>query len=179
MTGTIRLYGRLMRFVALAIGSLVSSVFLYAVALALVDRSSFDRLMSDYLLNGRIELAFGPFALLALGLIGLANLVLMGAGLYSVWRIGGVFARGEVLALESGRWLRRLGAVLIAGAASTVLSRTLSVALATTVPDGGQLLMIGLGTSEAFLLLAALMMLVLGHVMVLATEIDVENRAFV
>jgi hypothetical protein len=69
--------------------------------------------------------------------------------------------------------------VLLVGAASTMISRTASIALATTVPEGNSLLSIGLGSSEGFLLLAGLMMLVLGHVMVLAIAIDAENRAFV
>jgi hypothetical protein len=179
VTDKIRLYGRLMKLLALVIAVIVVGAFGYAASIAGLDRASFDRMMSSYLVSGQMQLTFGPSALAALGIIGLGNLAIMAAGLHSVWRLGDACARGEIFAIESGLSLRRLGGILLAGATSTVLSRTLSVALATTVPDGGQVLVIGLGTSEAFLLLSALMMIVFGHVMVLATEIDAENRTFV
>lgn len=179
MAGRIRLCGRLMQLMTLVIAAIVAVAAFYVCWVASADPGGLDRLLSGYLVEGRMQLAFGPSALGALALIALANLGIMAAGFYCVWRIGDVFARGDVFALDCGRWLRRLGVVSLAGAISTVISRTLSIALATTVPDGGQLLVIGVGTNEAFLLLAALMLLVLGHVMVLATAIDAENRSFV
>jgi hypothetical protein len=179
MADKIRLYGRWMQVGVALLGALAAVVTVYVVWLAAFDRPRLDDVLSGYLMNRTLHLTFSPAALAALFLIGLANLAITCAGLNAVWRIGEAFARGEVFVPATAHALRRLGGVLLVGAASTMISRTASIALATTVPEGNSLLSIGLGSSEGFLLLAGLMMLVLGHVMVLAIAIDAENRAFV
>lgn len=179
MADKIRLYGRWMQFGAALLGVIAAVATVYVVWLSAFDRPRFDDVLSGYLVSGTPHLTFSPAALAALFLIGLANLAITCAGLNAVWRIGEAFARGEVFAPATALGLRRLGGVLLVGAASTMISRMASIMLATTVPDGKSLLVISVGTSEGFLFLAGLMMLVLGHVMVLAIEIDRENRAFV
>lgn len=179
MADRIRLYGRLMQIGVLLLGAIVAIAMVYVAWLAAFDRPKLDDVLSGYLTNGTPRLTFSPAALAALALIALANLAITWTGLDAVWRIGEAFARGEVFVPVAARSLRRLGGALLAGAASTLLSRTASIALATTLPDGGNLLVVGFGSSEAFLLIAGLMMLVLGHVLLLAIEIDRENRAFV
>ena len=179
MADRIRLYGRLMQVGVLLLGAIAAVVTVYVVWLAAFDRPRLDDVLGGYLVNGSPQLTFTPAALAALALIALANLAIAWSGLTAVWRIGEAFARGEVFVPATARSLRRLGGTLLVGAASAMISRTASIVLATTVPDGKSMLVIGVGTSEGFLLLAGLMMLVLGHVMVLAIAIDTENRAFV
>lgn len=175
----IALYGKLMQYVAIAIATITTGAYVYAAFIGLTDKEMFEQMMSSYLVSGQTRLTYAPFAMVALGLLGLANLVIMACGLRAVWNIGNLCISRDQFLSESGRWLRRLGAVLLVGAVSSIVSRTLSVVLATTNAEGGRMLVLGIGTSEAFLVLAALMMLVLGHVMVLATAIEAENRAFV
>ena len=179
MADRIRFYGRWMQVGVLLLGAIAAVATVYVIWLAAFDPPRLYDVLSGYLVNGTPRLTFGPAALAALTLIALANLAITYSGLRAVWRIGEAFARGEVFVAVTARALRRLGATLLIGAASTGVSRTASIALATTMPDGGGLLVVGFGTSESFLLLAGLMMLVLGHVMVLAIEIDRENRSFV
>lgn len=179
MADRIRLYGRLMQLVVLLLGAIVVVALAYVIWLTAFEPAKLDDVLSGYLVGGAPRLTFTAAALVALALIALINLAIAWTGLDAVWRIGDAFARGEVFAPGAARALRRLGAALIAGAASTLISRTASIALATTEPDGGRLLVVALGTGEGFLLLAGLMMFVLGHVMVLAIEIDAENRGFI
>jgi hypothetical protein len=66
------------------------------------------------------------------------------------------------------------------GAASIVLSRTLAVLIVTLGnPPGQKVLLVVFGTSEVFLLLVSVLLLVMGHIIRLAADIDAENRSFV
>lgn len=179
MMDKIMLYGRLMKIVTVAISAVTATAYVYMMALAAFDASAFEQLLSGYLSADAKRLTFGPAAILAVFLVATFNLGIISTGLYSVWRIGDGFAHGAVFSTPCGLWLRRLGAVLLAGAASSVVSRALSIALATIEPNGGHMLIITLGTHEAFLTLVGLMMMVLGQVIVLAMAIDAENKAFI
>lgn len=179
MRDRIRLCGRLMKLAVAAIAALIFGGTIYLAISLAAGSAEIDGLLSNYLTGGQVQLAFGPAALTLLGLVALANLAIAATGLYAVWRIGDGFARSDVFSDSCGRWLRRLGATLLVGAVSTVFSRTIAIGVAMTVPDDGHMLVIGFGSNEAFLVLAGLMMLVLGHVMVLASAIDAENKAFV
>lgn len=175
----IRFYGWLIKGTCVLTGAMVLAAEIYMAFLAATDPVRLESVLSSYLSADSFRVFLNQSSLAYLGLIAMANLAILTGGLHALWRLADIFIRGDLFAALSGFWLRRLGIYALAGAASTVLSRTLAIAAATSGPGGVRQLVIAFGTNEAFLLLAAFILLVLGQVMVLASEIENENKAFV
>lgn len=89
-------------------------------------------------------------------------------------------AGGEMIGADTARWLRRAGWAFMANAAVMLASKPLvSLALSIDMPPGQRFLAIGVGTPELLALLVSGVLVMFGHLMAVATEIQDENRRFV
>lgn len=152
----------------------------YILFALVADSMKLTALVKDHITGPNVPVTLNVTALFGLALLAAVNLTIILYGLACVWRFASLISKGRVFSLESGIWLRRAGAVALIGAAGTVISRLLAVLLATMGnPPGQAFLIISFGTDEAFLLLLAALLFALGHAIVLAAEIDAENRTFI
>lgn len=122
----------------------------------------------------------GP-ALWALILVLLALPLL--AGLAVLWQVQALFAlysRGDTLSPAPAERIGRIGLWLLAVAVLSVAVRPLVVGLATLGnAPGERMIAVSLGSTDLVLALAAVLMVVIGHVMNEAARVAEENRAFV
>ena len=175
----IRLYGRMIKATCLVLGAMVAGAMIYAAMLAIADRPGLEAALTSYLAASGVTVSLNPGAFIGLTLIALANAAIMAGGLHALWRLADSFIAVDLFAASIGVRLRRIGLFALAGAISSIVSRTLAIAISTYGPDGHRQLAIAFSTNEAFLLLAAFLFLVLGQVMSLAAEMDRENKAFI
>lgn len=90
------------------------------------------------------------------------------------------FARREVLSDYTTGLIRSAGAAFLIAAVAIVVVRTSTILLISWGnPPGQRMLAIGVGTNEAFLVLMAGTLFVIGQVLNLAVAIDEENKGFV
>ncbi len=144
------------------------------------DRPGFTTEMKAWLGAEPYMITLTERAIAGLILLGLVNAALAAAALLIVWRLFDRMEKGRVFTRRSGELLRLAGALALAGAVSTVLSRTLATLIATyDNPPGQKILLISFGSSEAMLLLLSALLYAMGHVIALAADIDRENRSFV
>lgn len=102
------------------------------------------------------------------------------AALAALRRAFAQIAGGEMIGAEAARWLRRAGWAFTANAAVMLASKPLvSLALSIDMPPGQRFLSIGVGTPELLALLVSGVLVMFGHLMTVATEIQDENRRFV
>jgi len=171
---------RAMKAAILLISALLAIGSIYVVFALVADPSLQTELIRNHVTGPNIPVTLDATALTGLCLIATINLTLILYGLACVWRFASLIRAGRIFSLQSGNCLRRTGAVALVGAASMVVSRLLAVLIATVGnPPGQKVLIIGFGTNEAFLLLLAALLFGIGHAMVLAAEIDAENRNFI
>ena len=125
-------------------------------------------------------LTFSPAAIAAAGLVAAAQLALLGAALYCVWRMFGAFAAEEPLSIEPAVWMRRAGLAFVFLAAGGVLARS-AIYLALTLgnPAGQRALSIGLGSGEMLTLLIASIMYMISRVLKVAAEVRADQKGFV
>lgn len=175
--GTISRRARLLLMV-LAFGLFLGAIYLGWQVV--YDRAGFTHDLSGWLGTGAYPVTLTGRALGALAVLGLVNAGIAGTALLSVWRLFGLLSRGQVFARGVGVALRRAGGATLAGAVSTVVSRTAAALILTfDNPPGQKILLISVGSSEALLLLAAALLYAMGHVLALAADIERENRSFV
>lgn len=100
--------------------------------------------------------------------------------LWQMWSLFGCFARGELLAPEPAKHLRRLGLALSFLAIAQPLGRTLSMlAITWGNPAGERQLWFGLSSDNYLSLLFGLLLLALAQVLGEAARVNDENAAFI
>ena len=101
----------------------------------------------------------------------------------ALWRLGEAFrafSRPSPDFAVAARGVRASGYWFLWGVVAGILARTLSGVLVTLSAVSGQrMVSVGFGTPEMFGLLMAGTLLALGHVLVLAADLEAENRSFV
>lgn len=113
-------------------------------------------------------------------LIFLVQTVPMVAGLLGLWAALRDIGRRETIGVEAARWLRRSGIAFFIDALVMLVSRpVVSLVLSIDMPPGQRFLAIGFGTPELFTLLVSGVLVMCGHLMTVAAEIEDENRRFV
>lgn len=152
----------------------------YVLFVLVGDGTALTALVQDQITGPGVPTTLHAPAIFGLAVLAAVNLAVILYGLACVWRFASLISRGRVFSVESGRWLRQAGAMALVGAAGMVISRLLAILLATMGnPPGQAHLVIAFGTDEAFLLLFAALLFALGHAIVLAAEIEAENRTFI
>lgn len=176
----IRRYSQLIRAGVVLIALLLAVAvvyFMYAVTEApdmLIDWAHKTLLPAD------APVRLTPAVCLVLGVIGAVNLTLIANGLLSIWRLCRHLDRGNVFAPAIGRHLREAGFYALASAVSQFISNILVViALTINNPDGQKQLVIGISSEMAFLVVVSGLLMVMGHIMVIASQIDAENKEFI
>lgn len=144
------------------------------------DFPEFARTLRGWLGTEPHRITLSARALGGLALLCVVNAGIGIATLATVWRLFDRLEKGRVFTRASGELLRLAGGLALAGAASTVISRTLAALIATyDNPPGERILLISFGSGEAMLLLVSALLYAMGHVIALASDIDRENRSFV
>jgi hypothetical protein len=116
-------------------------------------------------------------AFLALVLVQIA--VLMGA-LNALRLMFGSIVADEALSQATARHMRTAGLYFAASAVFNFASHPLYSLLATlNAPPGQRMISIGVGTAELLSFLLAAVLIVLGHIQLLAAEISDDNRQIV
>lgn len=152
----------------------------YLVWLAAVDIDGLKALIARYPLSGTQPLALSARALVGLAALAVANGLLIGAGIWTLWAIFDHFEKGDIFSERSGVLLRRTGYLALIGGISSLLSRTLAILVATyDNPPGQKMLSLGISSTDIGLFILAGLLFVLGHIMVIAAQIEADNRSFV
>lgn len=175
----LRRLGRTMQIVLLVGSFPIPLALVWVITRILKDPFAFEGLMRDVVdLAG--PLTFTPAAALVTVLMISAQIVLLVAALYCVWRMFGAFAGEEPLALEAATWMKRASIAFLAMALGGIVIRAaIVVALTYGNPPGQQAVAIGIGSSELLTLLIASIMYMLGRVMAVAAAVRADQRGFV
>ncbi|RCW27136.1 DUF2975 family protein [Ciceribacter lividus] len=152
----------------------------YLTWIFVFDIGRLKELVIHYPLSGIEPVTLTSYALGGLAIIASANAILIGTAIWTLWTMFDHFEKGEIFAGRSGVLLRRTGYLALIGGFSGLLSRTLAVLVATYEnPLGQTMLSIGISSTDIGLLILAGLLFVLGHIMVIATGIEEDNRSFV
>jgi hypothetical protein len=171
---------RAMQAAILLISVLLAGAVIYLAYAFFAKPEVFTAIVRSNVVGPDVPIALDTITLAGLGLLAAVNLAIIVCGLSYVWRFAALIAAGQVFSLASSICLRRTGITALAGVVSEVISRLLANLLATMGnPAGQKMLVIGFGSDEAFLLLLAALLFAIGHAMMLAAEIEAENREFV
>lgn len=176
----IRSLSRKLKLLVQAIGIAGIVAAIYCAWRLSFDFDDFTREIGGYLTNAPLPMTFTPLAVGLLVLIGSINAGIVLGGLLAVWSLFDRYENGELFSGRCGLLLRRAGLFALAGAVSAVVSRTAAILAVTYAnPPGQKMLVLGLGTTEFFLLLLAGLLFLLGHIMAVGAELEADNRSFV
>lgn len=176
----IRALSRRLKLLIQAIGLAAIVATIYGAWRLSFDFDAFTRDIGRYLSNAPVPMTFTPLAVACLVLIVCCNGALVLGGLRAVWSLFDRYEEGELFSGRCGLLLRRAGLFALAGAISTIVSRTATMLAVTYAnPPGQKMLVLALGTSELFLVLLAGLLFLLGHIMTVASAIEADYRAFV
>ncbi|PLP60120.1 hypothetical protein CYK37_08125 [Mesorhizobium loti] len=119
-------------------------------------------------------------AALLLVVVFLVQTAPMIAGLLSLRLAFRDIAQRETIGAGAARWLRRSGIAFFVNALVMLLSRpVVSLILSIDMPPGQRFLSIGFGTPELLTLLVSGVLVMFGHLMTVAAEIEDENKRFI
>ncbi|WP_349357570.1 DUF2975 domain-containing protein [Stappia sp.] len=90
------------------------------------------------------------------------------------------FARGEVFTPRSGRWLKRIGLIVLLSAPLGVAVGAAASALASLpAPEGARQVVVAISSDQIAMTIAGVLVLVLGWTLEEAARLADENRQFV
>lgn len=160
-------------------GLAVAGTGLAFAVIAAYDADWFGRIVSRQIAED-LPITLTPAAsAVVLALTGLQLAILLGA-LYCLWRMFRVFASDEPLSARAAVWMRRAGAAFLFSAASALVIRTgVTAALTMANPPGQRMIAISVGSPDLLAVLMAGVLLMVGHILATAAEIQDDNRAFV
>jgi hypothetical protein len=126
-----------------------------------------------------------PAQLSASTLMLLAAALLVQAGLL-IWALQTLrrtfreIALHDIVGVESARLMRLSGVAFLANAIAMVLATpVVSLIVSIEMPVGHRFLRIGFGTPELLAIMVSGILIVFGHLLAVASEIDDDNRQFV
>lgn len=184
MTGSperLRKLSRIMKLMVVLFGAVFCSAVVYMHWQIFFDRAGFEQGVRDVVFPklGAITLSYRAIATVIF-LTALNNALVI-AGLAFAWQLFDSFERREILSSRNGVLLKRIGMLAIVGSISIVISNAIGVIALTYDNPGatGHSVLIDIDGGTMIVLLMAGLLLVLGHVMVIASGIEAENRSFV
>lgn len=160
--------------------TVVLAILLVAAAVYLaVDTAAFGAALRDGGVAISISTLTPVLRTLALAL-GLPSLALILWTLWNAFWLFRAYRAGEVVSLEIGRRIRRIGGTLVAFPfVSTVTSVLTSVVVSWNNPEGQRQLVLSIGSDAIVLVVTGAMLMMVGWSMVEAARIADENRQFV
>lgn len=174
-----RRLSRIMSVVTGLGGIAVAGTGVAFAAIAAIDPEWFGRIVSRQIAQD-LPVAPTPSAsAVVLALTGVQLAILL-AALYCLWRMFDVFAADEPLSPRAAVWMRRAGGAFLFSVASGLLIRTGVIAALTMAnPPGQRMIAISVGSPDLLAVLMAGVLLMVGHILTTAAEIQDDNRAFV
>ncbi|MGF6172913.1 DUF2975 domain-containing protein [Ensifer sp. 4252] len=177
----LRKLSRIMKHMVVLCGAVFCAAVVYMHWQIFFDRAGFEQGIRDVVFPklGTITLSYRAISTVIF-LTALNNALVI-AGLAFAWQLFDGFERREILSSRNGVLLKRIGIIAIVGSLSLVISNAIGV-MAVTYDNPsatGHSVLIDINGGTVIVLLMAGLLLVLGHVMVIASGIDAENRSFV
>lgn len=177
----LRKLSRLMKLMIILCGAVFCSAVVYTHWQIFFDRQGFEQGVRDIVFP-RVEVitlsyrAIGTVVFLAA-----LNNALVIAGLAFAWQLFDSFQRGEILSGRNGVLLRRVGLTALFGSLCMTVSNGIGILAVTYDNPGttGHAVMFDINGGTMIVLLMAGLVVGLGHVMVIASGIEAENRSFV
>jgi hypothetical protein len=173
-----RLSGLMQKLLLLAAGITVATAA-YVVVKAATDNAWVSQLLANRLALTNTPPVSGVQAF-GLALLFIVQVAVFLAALHALSRLFGSIASSEGITLDMARWLRRAGIFFAVSSGLMVGFQPLYSVIGTlSAGPGKRMLTVGLGTDELLAFLMAAVLIVLGHVMMLAAEISDDNRQIV
>jgi hypothetical protein len=173
-----RLSSLMQKLLLLAAGITVATAA-YVVVKAATDNAWVSQLLANRLALTNTPPVSGVQAF-GLALLFIVQVAVFLAALHALSRLFGSIASSEGITLDMARWLRRAGIFFAVSSGLMVGFQPLYSVIATlSAGPGKRMLTVGLGTDELLAFLMAAVLIVLGHVMMLAAEISDDNRQIV
>jgi hypothetical protein len=127
----------------------------------------------------------GPVALsktqaFGLVLLFLAQVGLLLAALHALWRALGTIAASDHISLDTALWIRRAGFAFAVTCAAMVLSNPLNSLIGSIgAMPGRRFISIAFDSQQMLTFLLAAVLIILGHILVLAADLADDNRRIV
>jgi Protein of unknown function (DUF2975) len=117
---------------------------------------------------------------LGLALLFVIQVAVFLAALHALWWLFGSIAASDGITVEIARWLRTSGIFFAVSSGLMLGFQPLYSMIGTFgAGPGKRIVSVGLGTNELMAFLMAAVLIVLGHVMMLAADISDDNRQIV
>lgn len=165
--------------IAAFIGMMLFGVYLsYMLASSL--NGSIDAAISEEFLDSGKTGRFSPWQRGFAALLGIVPDLFGIAALASARGLFEGYRRGEIFTLAASARLRFIGWMVVLLAPVGMLTRTIGIAVFTAWTEPGRLnIDLEIGDGEVYAIVFGMLIVVVGHVMYRAIEIDTENKAFV
>jgi len=173
-------YSRLIRAGVILVGLTLAGAAGYFVYASLLEPERLVSIVQQYLVAPTTPIRFTLSVILVLAALFAINLGLMFNGLMAIWRLCNHLERGDIFASAVGYNIRQAGFYALACSISQFFSRILAV-IAVTInnPPGQRQLAITISSDMAMLLIVSGLLLAMGHIMIVAAQIDEENKEFI
>lgn len=184
MTGSperLRKLSRIMKLMVVLCGALFCSAVVYGHWQIFFDRPGFEQGIRDVVFPRVSAITLSYRAIATVVFLTALNNALVIAGLAFAWQLFDGFERGEILSSRNGVLLKRIGIISIIGSVCMIISNAIGI-MAVTYDNPaatGHSVFIDINGGTLIIMLMAGLLLVLGHVMVIASGIEAENRSFV
>ncbi|WP_429811143.1 DUF2975 domain-containing protein [Ensifer sp. B1-9] len=177
----LRKLSRFMKLMILLGGAVFCSAVVYMHWQIFFDRQGFEQGIRDIVFPrvGAITLSYRAIATVIF--LTAINNALVIAGLAFAWQLFDSFQRGEILSGRNGVLLRRVGLTALAGALCLTVSNGIGILAVTYDNPGatGHAVIFDINGGTMIVLLMAGLVVGLGHVVVIASGVEAENRSFV
>ncbi len=168
-----------MQWFLVLIGALVIAATVYISVLALSEPGWIENIFAEKYAGGR-EVSLSGNQALFLIILTLAQVTIFCVALFALWRAFGTIARNEAINRETALWIRCSGIGFAATAVLMLLSHPLNSIIGSLGAAPGQkFLSVQIGTPELMTFLVSSVLIVFGHVIMLAAEISDDNNLIV
>jgi hypothetical protein len=170
---------RHMQHALMLTGIIIIGITIWVAGYAISDPSWVNALLKSKYGN------FGPDTLslgqtLSLVSLFIVQIVLLLVALQALWRAFGAIALSDGISLETAQWLRRSGFWFGIATITMILSHPLNSIIASIGAGAGhQFINVSFESQYLLTFLLSAVLLVLGHVLVLAADIAEDNRQII
>ncbi len=157
-----------------AIALLAAGVWLW------IDDLALDNALSDPAISGGAAIALTPTTRAIVLALGVPVIALILWSLWNAFWLFRAYRAGDVVTLEIGRRIRRMGIALVAfPIASTITNVLSSIVVSLDAPDGQRHIVLSIGSETVIMAITGAMLILAGWSMVEASRIADENRQFI
>ncbi|OCO98256.1 MULTISPECIES: DUF2975 domain-containing protein [unclassified Ensifer] len=177
----LRKLSRFMKLIIVLSGALFCSAVVYGHWQIFFDRQGFEQDIRNVVFPRVEAISLSYRAIATVIFLTAINNALVIAGLAFAWQLFDGFQRGEILSNRNGVLLRRVGLTAIAGALFITVSNGIGILAVSYDNPGtaGRAVVFDISGGAIIVLLMAGLVVGLGHVMVIASDVEAENRSFV